>query len=165
MKPLKFSLLPLAMVAAMGLAAQSQPDHTHQNPEVKDQMVLSGQVKRVLTGESLVWIHNDHGAEVEVAMSTLGPLSGGQIGLQRLEPGMDIDARMHPGVLGTEPASHGRVWITVDGKKFARVLPDAIDEHLFDDDSVTVRFPDGCEEDVSLADLLREQTRNLEPIR
>jgi hypothetical protein len=86
MKTLELTLLPLALAAAMSLGAQAHPDHLHQAPEVKDEMVLSGHVKQVLTGENMVWIHNDHGAEVDVAMRTLGPLSDGRIGLDVLEP-------------------------------------------------------------------------------
>lgn len=162
------ALLPLVIAGALvlGANAQGQTDHPHQKPDVKEQMVLSGHVKKVLTGENMVWIHNDYGAEVDVTMDTLGPLSRGREGWQKVEPGMDIDARMHPGVLSVQQASNGRIWILVDGEKFARVRPDEINEHLFENDRVTVRYPDGREQDnVSLADLLLEQAKEISPGR
>lgn len=168
MKLLKNAMLPLAVIGALALGAnaQTEMEHNHTKPDVRDEMILSGHVKKLLTGENLISIHGDHGADFDVATDTIGSLGAGRMGLQKIEPGEDIDARMHPGVLAVSPASNGRIWILVDDKKFARVLPSDINDHLFDTDRVTVRYSDGCEkDDVSLADLLIEQNKLIAPGR
>lgn len=161
MKTFINSVLGGLLAAALVLPAQADDHTTLMYNDLQEELVVGGEVIKVMTGPQLVQIRTPHGAEVEVPLDTLGTLADRQEGYSEMVPGDKVDARMHPGVLGLAKSHSSHLWITVDGKKFVRVNAEELDDDLFDDDERTVRLDDGREVDVSVSEVLEDHARAL----
>lgn len=152
------------LFATTGLAlgddlATYQPDETY---ELQNAIYVSGYVRKVRTGESLVDLKTPEGQELTVPLSALPNFDTGNAGYQELRSGLHVKARAAEGVLGLEPAQNGMFWVTVDGKKFVSLHPNDIHDEVFDHDTQEVRLEDGREVKISLEEFMQRGILQLE---
>jgi hypothetical protein len=151
----------IALLSVIGLNAEPMEYST--GYQLSEELVVPGRVDVVLTGEKLVRLKTEYGALIEVPLDNLALFETDDAGYQELEPGLFVQARMHPGTLGVAPADRGQFWVLIDGEQVVKLNPEDIDEKLFVNDENEVRV-NGRKIDVSLAEILVEQSSRLENI-
>ncbi|MCA9795257.1 MAG: hypothetical protein KC910_25785 [Candidatus Eremiobacteraeota bacterium] len=153
-------LFTLLLFAAL-FAPSAAHDHEQARYMLQDALTINGRVNEVLPAQQMVNI-TTRGVEMDVPLDNLLFFDDRQIGLDELRPGKRVDARMPAGILGLEPANDDRLlWITVDGEQFARIAPKALDNGVLSDQQVTVLYADGCRQDASANEALRDEARDL----
>lgn len=162
-----FALLTALLLVAPGASWAQTTELPADAPHVLvDSLILDGTVDRLLNeGGDLVRLNTPEGVTLDVPLNTLLPFTGHQVGYDELTPDQEVTARMHPGVLGLEADNRDFLWITVDGKKFARFPTEdliQVEEGLFDEATVVVRDEHGNQIETSVANSLQQQARRLE---
>ncbi|MGE0489786.1 MAG: hypothetical protein AB7S38_11315 [Vulcanimicrobiota bacterium] len=154
-------LFTLLIFAALFTPAAAH-DHDRADHVLKDALTVSGRVDEVLPAEQLVTIITPNGVEMDVPLDNLLFYDDRQIGLDELDSGKRVYARMPAGILELERASQqNRYWITVDGEQFGRIQAEELDKDILEEQQVTTRYGDGCHQDSNATEALRQEAREL----